>query len=155
MNELAELQIVDYLPKYALAFKTLNEAWIEKYFEIEEEDKKTLRDPGKIIENGGYVFIALLEGKAIGVCALKKSDSDTFEFSKMAVAENIQGHGIGRKLGEAAIEKAKSVGAKRIYLEGNTFLEASIHLYKKLGFKEIHWKSSSYKRVNIAMEMLF
>lgn len=154
-NKLSKVQIVDYLPKYDQTFKTLNEAWIKKFFEIEKEDEKALSNPGKIIENGGYIFIALLDGKAVGVCALRKADSGTFEFSKMAVAENKQGHGIGRKLCESAIEKAKSVGAKRIYLEGNTLLEASIHLYTKVGFKEIDWETASYKRVNIIMEMLF
>lgn len=149
-----KLQIVEYTPRYALAFKDLNEAWIKKFFEIEEEDRKALSDPGKIINNGGHIFIALFEGKEVGVCALRNAGAEVFEFSKMAVAENSQGLGIGRKLAEAAIEKAKAVGVKRIYLEGNTTLEASIHLYRKLGFKEIEWKSSTYKRVNIMMEML-
>lgn len=148
------LQIVDYKPKYASAFKKLNESWIEKFFELEEADRKALDNPDKIIEDGGYIFTALLDGKEVGVCALRKVDSETFEFSKMAVDENTQGLGIGRKLGKIAIEKAKSIGAKRIYLEGNTALEASIHLYRKLGFKEIELKSSSYKRVNIMMEMI-
>jgi GNAT superfamily N-acetyltransferase len=155
MNILSKLQIVDYLPKYDLAFKMLNKAWIEKFFEIEEEDEKALRDPGKIIKDGGYIFIAVLDGEVVGVCALRKVDRETFEFSKMAVAEKSQGLGIGKRLGERALEKAKTAGAKRIYLEGNTLLEASIHLYKKLGFKEIEWQSSSYKRVNIVMEIIF
>ncbi len=153
--DIKKLQIVEYNSKYASAFKYLNEVWITKYFEIEEEDKKALSDPGKIIDDGGYIFVALLEEKEVGVCALRKAACEVFEFSKMAVAESNQGLGIGRKLVEAAIAKAKAVGAKRIYLEGNTALEASIHLYRKLGFKEIEWQSSSYKRVNIIMEMLF
>lgn len=147
------LQIVDYLPKYSAAFKSLNEIWIKKFFEIEEEDIKALDNPGKIIEAGGYIFIALLDGKEVGVCALRKAGEDLFEFSKMAVAEYTQGLGIGRKLGEAAIRRAREVGANRIYLEGNTALEASIHLYRKLGFNEIEWKISAYKRVNIVMEL--
>lgn len=150
-----KLQIVEYVPKYASAFKELNEAWIKKFFEIEEEDRKALNNPDGIIDDGGYIFIALNEGKEVGVCALRRASSEVFEFSKMAVAENRQGLGIGRKLVEAAIKKAKAAGAKRIYLEGNTALEASIHLYKKMGFKEIERQSSTYKRVNIIMEMLF
>lgn len=151
---MSNVQIVDYSPKHASTFKDLNEAWIKKFFEIEEEDVKALNNPSKIIDDGGYIFVALLDGKEVGVCALRKADHETFEFSKMAVAEGAQGLGIGKNLGEAAIEKARSVGSKRIYLEGNTKLEASIHLYGKLGFKEFEWKSSSYKRVNIMMEKI-
>lgn len=152
---MGEVQIISYLPEHAEAFKSLNEAWITKYFELEDEDIKTLSDPEKIIRDGGFIFVALMgkEREAVGVCALRKSGDRTYEFSKMAVADGMQGRGIGRRLGEAAIEKAKHVGAKGIFLEGNTTLEASIHLYKKLGFKEVKEYESHYKRVNIVMEM--
>lgn len=148
------IRIVEYRPKYASSFKDLNEAWIKRYFEIEEEDVKALSNPGKIIDDGGFIFVALLEGKEVGVCALRKVDQETFEFSKMAVAEEFQGKGIGKSLGEAAIQKAQHAGAKRVYLEGNTTLEASIYLYRKLGFKEFEWEHSSYRRVNIMMEKI-
>lgn len=148
------VRIVEYTPAYHTAFKMLNELWIKKYFELEEEDIKTLNHPDQIITDGGQIFVALIGSKAVGVCALRKKTADTFEFSKMAVAEEVQGSGIGRKLAEAAISKAKERGSKRIYLEGNTLLEASIHLYKKLGFQEILGQQSPYQRVNIIMELL-
>lgn len=148
------VQIIAYTPLYREAFKSLNKAWIEKYFELEEEDVKTLSNPDKIISDGGHIFVALIGKEAVGVCALRKISAEVYEFSKMAVAEKAQGLGIGRKLGEAAIEKAKAVGGKRIFLEGNTSLEASIHLYRKLGFTEVRGQKSHYKRVNIIMEML-
>lgn len=148
------IEIIDYIPEYAQAFKTLNEAWINRYFELEEEDIHTLGQPEKILEQGGYILVALRDNEPVGVCALRKKSPDTYEFSKMAVAESAQGLGIGRQLGEAAIARGRAIGARRIYLEGNTLLEASIHLYKKLGFKEIKAGPSVYKRVNIVMEML-
>lgn len=148
-----EIEIIDYAPVYAWAFKELNEAWINKYFRLEEDDVNTLNFPDRILHNGGYIFIALKDKEPIGTCALRKKGPDTFELSKMAVAEEAQGLGIGRKLGEAAIAKAKEIGVHKIYLEGNTLLESSIRLYKKLGFKEIQGGPSSYQRVNIVMEL--
>lgn len=68
-------------------------------------------------------------------------------------AEEAQDLGIGNRLGEAAISNAKSLGIQSLYLEGNTSLKSSIHLYKKLGFKEVPSGPSSYKRVNIVMEL--
>jgi|SRR5690554_4689999 len=151
---MAKIQIVPYSPSYANAFRKLNEAWIKKYFEMEDDDIRTLSNPQAIIDKGGFIFVALKDGAPVGVCALRKSGADTMEFSKMAVSENAQGLGIGGKLVDAAIAKAKQVGAKRLYLEGNTRLEASVHLYKKFGFKEVIGRQSQYKRVNIVMEML-
>ena len=152
---MTEVQIVPYSPSYGKAFKELNEAWITKYFELEEDDIRTLSNPQAIIDKGGFIFVALKDNSPVGVCALRKSVDDTFEFSKMAVSENVQGHGIGAggKLIEAAIAKARQIGARRLYLEGNTLLEASIHLYKKFGFKEVTGRESHYKRVNIVMEI--
>lgn len=150
-----KIEIVDYQPDYAGAFKELNEAWINKYFELEEDDINTLNFPDKILHNGGFIFIALKNGIAVGTCALRKKPLGSYELSKMAVAEEAQGLGIGRMLGETAISKAKEIGARKIYLEGNTLLESSIHLYRKLGFKEIKGGSSPYKRVNIVMELRF
>lgn len=149
-----EINIVPFAPEFRQAFKELNEEWIEKYFELEEEDILTLHHPEKIINQGGFIFVALKDNVAVGVCALKKISTAEFEFSKMAVAEHAQGLGIGRKLAEAAINKARDIQAKRIYLEGNTRLEASIHLYKKVGFKEIEGQQSRFKRVNIIMEKI-
>lgn len=149
----AAITIVDYTMAYAQVFKALNEAWINRYFELEEEDIRTLNHPEKILDQGGFIFVALINNKPVGVCALKRQEPDTFELIKMAVAEDFQGAGIGRRLGESAIRKAKTIGADRIYLEGNTALASSIHLYKKLGFTEIQSSASPYQRVNIVMEL--
>ena len=150
-----KVEIVDYTPAYAGAFKALNEAWINKYFELEEDDIQTLNYPEEILARGGFIFIALKDRHAVGTCAIRRKGVDIFELSKMAVSEDAQGLGIGRMLGEAAIAKAKQAGAIKIYLEGNTRLESSIRLYKKLGFKEIQGGPSPYKRVNIVMELRF
>ena len=151
---MTKIQIVPYSPSYAHAFKALNEAWIKKYFEMEDDDIQTLSNPQTIIDKGGFIFVALKDSSPVGVCALRKSTADTLGFRKMAVSENAQGLGIGGKLVDAAIAKARQVGAKRLYLEGNTRLEASVHLYKKFGFKEVIGRESHFKRVNIIMEML-
>ena len=59
----------------------------------------------------------------------------------------------------AFIEKARSRGFARIILEGNTKMEASIALYRKLGFLEIPLELDArnvtvHKRCNIMMELI-
>ena len=149
------IKIVDYLPKYKTAFRELNENWITRYFEMEEDDYKTLDHPEVIIDNGGKIFVALLNEEPVGVCALKPTimPGYDFEVSKMAVSPSAQGRGIGYLLGQAIIKSAKELGASKIYLEGNTLLEASIRLYRKLGFQQMPIQASHYKRVNIQMEL--
>ena len=72
----------------------------------------------------------------------------------MAVSQHFRGKKIGYKLGQYAIETAKLLRAKRIWLESNRILEPAIKLYLKLGFKEIPMRTTPYARADIRMELL-
>jgi len=144
---------------YAREFKRINEDWISSNFWLEDSDIQVLSDPQTYILNkGGNVFIALLNGEPVGTCALLMKDISTCELTKMAVDTKARGRGIGFLLGSALIEKALQRGFTRIVLEGNTKMAASVSLYRKLGFKEVplaelDHKQAIHKRCNIFMEM--
>ncbi|MEQ8905090.1 GNAT family N-acetyltransferase [Ekhidna sp.] len=148
------IDIVNYLPKHAIAFKELNEAWINQYFEMEESDRKMLDDPqGYILDKGGAIIIAEMDGATVGTCALIKMKDKTYELAKMAVSPEVQGKKIGWKIGIATIEKAKELGADTIYLETNSVLKPAINLYRRLGFKDTDGYCSPYARCNVQMEL--
>jgi DNA-binding MarR family transcriptional regulator/GNAT superfamily N-acetyltransferase len=154
LREGKEVEIVDYNPKYKLAFKQLNEEWITTWFKMEEADHKSLDHPEEYILNkGGHILFALYREEPIGTCALINLGDGSFELAKMAVSPKVKGKGIGFLLGKAAIEKAKQAGAGRLYLESNTLLKPAINLYHKLGFKKITGPPSPYERSNIQMEL--
>jgi putative acetyltransferase len=143
---------------YAKDFKRINEDWISSNFWLEEADKLVLNDPQKyILDKGGVVFIALLNGVPVGTCALVVQDFFTCELVKMAVDPQARNRGIGRLLGLALIEKARDHGFKRVVLEGNTKMTASISLYRQLGFVEVPFSEINqlqiHKRCNIYMEL--
>lgn len=151
------IKIITYSEQYKTDFIRLNKEWIETYFRLEESDLRTFANiDSYIIRNGGQIFLAIdsSTGDAIGCCALiNHPDKDAYELAKMAVSPKVQGQHIGHQLGTALIDYARQLGAKRIYLEGNTKLEASIHLYRKLGFHEIPLEGSTYDRCDIIMEL--
>ena len=150
------IKIVDFTEEYGPAFKALNEEWIVKYFKIEEMDRISLNNPQTyILDKGGYIAVALMNGEAVGVCALIPSSRKDFDFelAKMGVSPKAQGRGIGKMLGIHIIEKARTLGCKKLYLESNRVLKPALQLYQKLGFKEIVGASSPYERSDIQMEM--
>jgi GNAT superfamily N-acetyltransferase/DNA-binding MarR family transcriptional regulator len=153
-RESKDISIVDYDPKYQAAFKKLNEEWITTYFKMEEADYKSL-DHAKeyILDKSGYILFALDKGEPVGTCALIRMDDDTFELAKMAVSPLAKGKGIGSLLGNAVIQRAISLGAKKLYLESNMILKPAITLYQKLGFKKVIGNPSPYERCNIQMEL--
>ncbi|MCZ4243948.1 bifunctional helix-turn-helix transcriptional regulator/GNAT family N-acetyltransferase [Pedobacter punctiformis] len=152
-----KVEIINYEPKYQEAFKSLNEEWISTYFTMEETDYKALDNPqGYILDKGGYILVALYDGGPLGVCALIKMEDEEhdYELAKMAVSPKAQGKNIGFLLASAIVEKAKSLGASKLYLESNTILKPAINLYHKLGFQKIAGKPTPYTRCNIQMELL-
>ena len=77
-----------------------------------------------------------------------------FELAKMAVSPKAQGKKIGWLIGEAIKEKARQVGAKKLYLESNIIFTPAINLYRKLGFIEVFGRTTPYERCNIQMELV-
>jgi len=150
------ITIVPFSEAYKEAFRSLNEEWITKYFEMEETDRLTLYYPQEyILDKGGYIAVALMDGTPVGVCALVPSKYEGFdlELSKMGVSPKAQGKGIGKLLGQHIIDKAISFGAKKLFLESNRKLAPALSLYRKLGFVEITGITSPYVRSDIQMEL--
>ena len=153
-RESEQVQIVEYTAAYQPVFRRLNEEWITRYFRMEESDYKALDHPQEyILDKGGYIYIALYKDEPVGACALIPMSDGGFELAKMAVSPKAQGLGIGYLIGRHCIEKARSLGAPRVYLESNTTLKPAINLYYKLGFRKAAGPPSPYERANIQMEL--
>jgi GNAT superfamily N-acetyltransferase len=151
------IEIINLDPQnetHKLAFKQINYEWIEKYFKVEKGDMDSLENPEKyFLSTGGAVLLACRGEEILGTSALKPMENNTFELCKMGVSESARGLGIGGLVGEAAIKKAKELGAKRVYLETNSSLTPALTLYAKLGFVRIENFTSPYMRADVAMEM--
>ena len=156
-REHSEVEIVEYQPQYKKAFYELNRKWIELYWELEPHDIEVLENPEKhILEKGGHIFVALYNGFPVGVCALCPMPEESaydFELAKLAVNNSIQRKGIGRRLCDTVIDKARELGGKMLFLESNTRLKPAIALYRKLGFKELPEYHPAYARGDIQMEL--
>jgi len=147
-------------PGDADAFRALNEEWISRLFTLQDEDRAVLGDPfGRIVASGGDVLVAREpSGDAVvGCVALLAYPDAVFELAKMAVAPRSQGRGTGRALVAAAIDRARALGGRRLFLGTNTALAPAIHLYEDAGFTRITRDrlpvSDYYARADILMEL--
>ena len=160
-NMAPDIQFRAFEPKDAAAFRELNEAWINRYFVLEEEDRRALNHPeANVLSPGGHIYmaVAVATGEPVGCCALIAShESGVYELAKMAVSEQLRGQGIGRKLIVYVIEQARRIGAARLTLESNKILANAVHLYESVGFTHLHPERvhhSPYARADVHMEML-
>ena len=156
-RETQAVRSIPYEPCHQPVFRSLNEQWITQYWQLEEHDIECIGHPQEsIIDKGGYIFVALYRNNPVGVCALCKMDNPNYEYelAKLAVSTDVHGKGIGTLLCKAVIDKAKAMGTKMLFLESNTLLKPAIHIYRKLGFKELAEYHPAYERGNIQMELV-
>ena len=153
-----QVGIRPFQPGDGEAFRRLNEEWITRYFRLEAKDEKTLRHPQEtILDPGGQILFATVDGKCVGCVALLRMSDDEFEVAKMAVSPAHQGAGLGKKLMLGAIATARHAGARRLYIETNHTLTPAIRLYESVGFRHLAPGSvppSPYARADVYMEMI-
>lgn len=154
---MAELmyRVVPYRPDHAKAWRTLNEAWIlEGGFTLEPKDHLVLGDPqGTILDKGGHIFMVEAEdGAAVGCCAILKMDDGGFELAKMTVTPAARGAGLSKMLMQACEDKARQLGATRLYLETNSGLAPALRLYESFGFVYLPTRDTPYVRADVFME---
>lgn len=154
----SSVEIFPFEERFAVDFKKLNYEWLQMYFRIEPHDIEMLESPKNyIVDPGGEIFFAVMDGIVVGTVALlKEGDDDTFELGKMAVSPMYKGKKIGKKLMEYALEYSRKAGKKRVFLESNTVLTPAIKLYEKMGFQTVPQDPNTpYERANIRMEIVF
>lgn len=153
---LLAVRVAAYRPEWKSYFKSLNAAWIEKYFKLEPEDERILDNPEEsILKAGGQIFFAYLEesGQVVGTCALIPH-GNALELAKMAVDESIRGQGIGKHLMQASVDYARTAGVEAIELETSSHLPNAIKLYERFGF--LHTPVSpdtKFARADVAMRL--
>lgn len=151
------VSIVEFKPKYADRFREITREWLEEFFEIEPYDRIVLKDPeGQILAHGGSIFFALVGEEVVGTCALIRHAEKKYELAKMGVEREYRGRGIGRKLAEAAIEKARVAHADEVVLATSRILEQANRLYHSMGFHETRMDEIGplpYKRRSIVLKL--
>jgi len=82
-----------------------------------------------VVENEGKIV-----GSA-GIAPLENGDPKVCELQKMYFLPETRGLGIGSKMMEKCLEKARSFGFEKCYIETMPFMHAAQKLYKKSGFE--------------------
>jgi putative acetyltransferase len=153
MSDATQIEVHDWRPEWRDHFARLNLDWLERYFAVEDIDRRVLGDPEHhILAPGGHVFFATADGRVVGTGALLRESEGVYEVTKMAVEPGLQGRGIGRLILQAAIDRFLALRGTKLFLESNRKLAPALHLYESLGFRDQGLRPDShYARSDIYM----
>ncbi len=150
-----QVTVIPFSPRHQAAFKQINVAWISELFSVEPHDLEQLDHPETyILPNGGEILLAQRGDTIVGTVAMVRTGPDEFELAKMGISKEARGLGIGRLLCEAAVDYARRMGARRVWLESNKKAAVAVQLYERIGFVHIPLRDSPYARADVHMELL-
>jgi ribosomal protein S18 acetylase RimI-like enzyme len=108
---------------------------IDLCFQNFDEELRTL--PGAYAPPSGSLFLASVDGESIGCVAIRKLEDKTCELKRLYVRPAARGLGIGRRLTQAAVTKARELGYSRVRLDTLVSMKEARSLYESLGFRNI------------------
>lgn len=116
-------------------------AWLQVDYCLQDFEAELAGLPGAYAPPAGGLWIARVDGEAAGVVGLWPLDGKAAdggcEMKRLWLRDAYRGHGLGRRLAEAAVAGAKAGGHKRMVLETLDFMTAARRLYAELGFREV------------------
>ena len=125
MKKIVQSVIVEMgAPKVGTAYE---DKALEDLYTVYQKDKAIYF----IVEYNGVV----LGGG--GIAALDNFEGNTCELQKMYFLPEARGKGLGAKMIEKCMKKAKEFGFEQCYLETLPYMTAAQKLYKKNGFSQI------------------
>ena len=149
------IRVVGFDPRWREDFATLNLEWLQRWFVVEPFDREVLGNPERhILADGGRILFALdVADRALGTVALMHAGDGVYELTKMAVAPDARGRGIGRLLMDEALRLYRSLGAQELYLESSSKLSPALALYESVGFRHhpAPRPGSHYARADVHM----
>lgn len=147
------MEIVTYRKQYKRDFVELNLAWLNKYFKVEPQDEEMLSGVETLISEGAAVYFAVEGDRVIATCMVVPRPDHVWEICKLATDEKYQGKGAGSAVLKACMDHAAAHGAEKLLIVSNRKLSAAMHLYAKMGFREVPIDNMEYERVDIQLEL--
>ena len=143
MREDRAIVIRSFQPKDQVVTKALILDGMREHWGAIDPAKNT--DLDNIAYNYGeeIFLVALSNDEIVGTGALVKRGNHTAEIVRMSVKAAHRRQGIGNKLLDALVDRAKVAGMQRIILETTSTWDEAIEFYRHYGFQITHRKDGN------------
>jgi putative acetyltransferase len=93
--------------------------------------------PGVYGAEGGILLLALSNDEAAGTIALRPLGPRAGEVKRLYLRPKYRGHGLGRRLLEAVMDRAAALGYQSLYADTLPSMLEALDLYRRVGFEQI------------------
>ncbi|KAA6456939.1 GNAT family N-acetyltransferase [Acidobacteria bacterium AB60] len=102
-------------------------------------EKEAARLPMSYREQDGGALVGLMNGRLVGFVAWRRTPGElgqsSWEVKRLWVRPEARGTGLGRKLTQAVLDRAKAAGRRAVYLDTvPSAMSAALKLYLQMGF---------------------
>ena len=127
--------------KIEYIFSTSPDEWLPVFFKVHEINDAHDQDVytrmiEKILVDTIYCIL-LYDGKP-AACSSVAIENGYALLQNVIVSSELRGHGLGKKVCCAILEKSRETGAQHAYLQVVQTNTVAVNLYKKLGFGKIY-----------------
>ena len=137
-------------PDDAEPLEVLFRGYVEFLFARQPQDRVAIAqkyDPARVSElvrqffrvharPTGELLIARLDGRPVGCAMMRQTEPGIVEVQRVFVTGEARGHGVGKALTLALIDRARADGQRLMRLDTGRTLDEAIGLYTRLGFRE-------------------
>lgn len=97
-----------------------------------------------LIRDDTLFLVAAEEDHIVGYCGIVMAQEEG-DITNVSVAKDVQNRGIGQRLMEELLIRTKEKGIQKIFLEVRESNQKAIHVYEKIGFKQISIRKNYYE----------
>lgn len=103
----------------------------------QQHASKELEDPGMKYEDGGRMYIVLVDGEVAGCVGFRRLSESACELKRMYLRPSFRGRHISNAMLEKCINDAEILSYEEMYLDTLSSLKSAIALYMSHGFSQI------------------
>jgi putative acetyltransferase len=93
--------------------------------------------PGVYVAKGGVLLLAVYQEHPAGTIALRRLDPASGEVKRLYLRPQFRGHGLGRRLLKAVIDRASTLGYQSLCADTLPVMKEALSLYERAGFDRV------------------